>query len=311
MTTRKRKAEAEPKPTSEPSPMPSQWAELEALLEYSFRRPELLELALTHRSFPYEGGQTSATLAAQQLAIQQTNGWREPRNAPGTDNEQLEFLGDAVLGLLVTEALFAEFQQCGEGDLTRLRASLVSRKRMAEMGEQLNLGEHLLLGRSAELNGIRRKPTVLANAAEAVIAAVYLDARDPGSPYAATAGFGPVRRIVERYLLGPERANLHHELEQSGEGRALRDHKTLLQERVQAAGVGKLRYVDTGETGPAHQKRFAVEAHLESDDGVRVLSTGEGPSKKEAQQRAAALALQVLDPTDLAPAEVEAARGAA
>jgi len=299
MSTRKRKVEPEAPPPAGVSA--SRWAELEDLLDYSFRRPELLELALTHRSFPYEGGQTAAT-----LAIQQVHGWREPRNVPGTDNEQLEFLGDAVLGLMVTEALFAEFQQCGEGDLTRLRASLVSRKRMAEMGEQLDLGKHLLLGRSAELNGIRKKPTVLANAAEAVIAAVYLDARDPASPHAVTAGFGPVRRIVERYLLGPERENLHREIELSGEGRALRDHKTLLQERVQAAGSGKLKYVDTGESGPAHQKRFAVEAHLETEDGVRILSAAEGPSKKEAQQRAAALALE-----ELGPAEVEAARGVA
>ncbi|SEG63216.1 RNAse III [Bryocella elongata] len=298
MSTRKRKAEPEPTPTDTP---PSRWAELEDRLEYRFRRPELIELALTHRSFPYEGGQTAAT-----LAIQQTNGWREPRNVPGTDNEQLEFLGDAVLGLMVTEALFSEFQQCGEGDLTRLRASLVSRKRMAEMGEQLDLGKHLLLGRSAELNGIRKKPTVLANAAEAIIAAMYLDASAPGGEHAATAGFGPVRRIVERYLLGPERENLHRELEASGEGRALRDHKTLLQERVQAAGSGKLKYVDIGESGPAHQKRFAVEAHLETDDGVRILASAEGPSKKEAQQRAAALALE-----ELGPAEVAATRGVA
>lgn len=297
MTTRRRQPspEADPAPQAEAPATPSPWAELEGLLEYRFRRPALLELALTHRSFPYEGGQPSPL-----LAIQQTHGWREPRNLPGTDNEQLEFLGDAVLGLVVTEALFTEFPHCGEGELTRLRSSLVSRKRMAEMGEQLGLGKHLLLGRSAELNGIRRKPTVLANTAEAVIAAVYLDAREPGGPHAATAGFGPVRRIVELFLLGPERANLHRELESSGEGRALRDAKTLLQERVQASGVGRLRYVDTGDSGPAHQKRFAVEAHLEAADGVRVLAAAEGPSKKEAQQKAAAIALQVLGAADSA-----------
>lgn len=289
MTTRKRKPAAEPPAPEAPAPeaSPSPWAVLEQKLGYRFRRPELLALALTHRSYTYEGGQP-----ANPLALVQTHGWREPRNAPGTDNEQMEFLGDAVLGLAVTEALFAEFQRCGEGELTRLRASLVSRKRMAEFGEHLGLGDHLLLGRSAELNGIRRKPTVLANTAEAVIAAVYLDARESGG---ADAGMEPIRAIVERFLLGPERENLRRELDSAGEGRALRDHKTLLQERVQAANAGKLRYVDTGESGPAHQKRFSVEARLETDDGVRALASAEGPSKKEAQQRAAALALGILD----------------
>jgi ribonuclease-3 len=292
MTTRRRSAKSSHAEPAAPAAEPSRWAELEGRLGYTFRRPQLLELALTHRSFPYEGGQTVPVPGA-------LRGSRQPlvctcAFSTGTDNEQLEFLGDAVLGLAVTEALFAEFHQCGEGELTRLRASLVSRKRMAELGEQLGLGEYLRLGRSADLNGIRRKPTVLANTAEAVIAAIYLDSRAAGDAPESSHTLDPVRELVERCLLGPERQHLREELASAGGGRALLDHKTLLQERVQASSAGRLRYVDIAETGPPHQRRFVVEAQLEDGGTVRVLASAEGASKKEAQQRAAALALEHL-----------------
>ena len=275
------------------------FAALEALLGYRFHRLELLELALTHRSFPYE-----ERMDALAEPVEHRHPERE-RNQPGIDNEQLEFLGDAVLGLAVTEALFAEFPQCTEGELTRLRASLVSRKRMAEMGMELGLGEHLRLGRSAEQNGGRRKPALLANTAEAVIAALYLDALEQDGNGAERNGLGAVRALVERYLLEPERALLQQALaENSGRG-ALRDHKTLLQERVQAEGAGRLRYVDIAQSGPAHQRVFAVEAQLEGPSGTRVLAEAEGPSKKEAQQRAAELAMANWRPSPAAEAGVE------
>ncbi len=254
------------------------WVELEGRLGHHFQNAELLALALTHRSHTYEA--RHGTPAVTQPAHPEQ---REQRNAPGTDNEQLEFLGDAVLGLVVTEALFREFPKCGEGELTRLRSNLVSRKRMAEMGVQLGLGKALLMGRSAEHNGGRTKPALLANAAEAVLAAVYLDA--------GPEGISVLRKIVEQYLVQPEidamRAAVAH-----GAGRgAMRDHKTLLQERVQAESRGRIRYVDTAEIGPPHLRRFCVEARLESEDGERTLASAEGSSKKEAQQRAAELAL--------------------
>jgi len=253
--------------------------ELEQRLGHRFARPELLELALTHRSFPYE-------VRNGNPGVEASVDHADQRNQPGTDNEQMEFVGDAVLGLAITEALFREFPQCSEGELTRLRASLVSRKRMAEMGVELGLGEHLRLGRSAEQNGGRRKPALLANTAEAVIAAVYLDAREAGGD-----GLRAVQALAERYLVQPELAVMRAALAgDTGRG-AMRDHKTLLQERVQAQGAGKLRYIDTAQSGPAHQRRFAVEAQLESEHGIRVLSEAEGSSKKEAQQRAAELAL--------------------
>ncbi|HEY4357750.1 MAG TPA: ribonuclease III [Acidobacteriaceae bacterium] len=247
-------------------------AALEERLGWQFRKQDLLQLALTHRSFAYEarGATTEAAVPG--------------KNAPGEDNEQLEFLGDAVLGLAVTEALFREFPDRSEGELTRMRASLVSRESMAHMGEAMELGDLLLLGRSADRGGSRRKPALLANAAEAILGAVYLDAGEQGPQV--------VRAIVDRLLTRPAlpalRAALAHD---AGRG-ALRDGKTLLQERVQAAGAGKLRYVDTGQSGPAHERLFAVEARLENETGVRVLASAEGSSKKEAQQRAAALALE-------------------
>jgi ribonuclease III len=251
---------------------------LEDRLGHRFRRPELLQLALTHRSHTYE-----ARNGVPAIILPAHPEQRDQRNAPGTDNEQLEFLGDAVLGLVITEALFREFPHCSEGELTRLRSNLVSRKRMAEMGIELGLGEALLMGRSAEQNGGRRKPALLANAAEAVLAAAYLDAGKDG--------LALLQAIAERYLVKPELEAMRAALADDAGRGAMRDHKTLLQERVQAEGAGKLRYIDTAQSGPPHQRVFAVEARLENEEGERVLAAAEGLSKKEAQQRAAELAL--------------------
>ena len=243
---------------------------LEQRLGYTFQDRALLSLALTHRSHVYEARGDFDHLE---------------RNQPGTDNEQLEFLGDAVLELVTTELLLERFAGCAEGELTRIRASLVSRKRMAEMGAELGLGDHLLLGRSAEASGARERPALLANAAEAVIAAMYLDAGRSGRD-----ALAPVRTLARRLLLEPETPAIEAAL--AGEGRqAMRDAKTLLQERVQAEDAGQLRYVDVGQTGPAHDRRFTVEARLERNGQVRVLAQGEGPSKREAQQQAAHQAL--------------------
>ena len=256
--------------------------ELEERLGHRFGRPELLELALTHRSFTYE-----ARNGVPAVLLPAHPDQRDQRNAPGSDNEQLEFLGDAVLGLVVTEALFKEFPDCSEGELTRLRSNLVSRKRMAAMGLELGLGEALRMGKSAEFNGGRQKPALLANAAEAVLAAVYLDAGENGLVV--------LRALAERYLVQPELAAMRTALaEDAGRG-AMRDHKTLLQERVQAEGAGRLRYIDTAQSGPAHQRVFSVEARLEGSEGERVLAAADGSSKKEAQQRAAELALAGWD----------------
>jgi ribonuclease III len=264
---------------------------LEQILGYKFAKASLLELALTHRSHPYEARSDPSDISAH-----------ETKNTPGTDNEQLEFVGDAVLGLAVTELLYQQFPDRSEGELTRMRASLVSRQRMAALGVELGLDEHLLVGRSAEQNGARRKPALMANAAEAVMAAIYLDANAAGKD-----GFREVRRLVEQKLVKPELAMLKAALQSDGGRGALRDAKTLLQERVQARGVGRLRYADIEQSGPAHQRRFKVEARIEGIGGkVSVLASAEGASKKEAQQKAAELALKHWK--EPLPHEVGAAR---
>ena len=245
-------------------------AALEQRLGYTFRDTAILTLALTHRSHEFE-----------------TRGedHRDARNRPGTDNEQLEFLGDAVLGLAVSELAVECFPDRDEGELTRIRAALVSRKRMAQFGAELELGEHLLLGRSAEEAGARRRPALLANAAEAVLAAIYLDAVRHGAD-----GLTPVRNLVRSRLVDPEMETIRRELATSGRG-AMRDPKTLLQELVQAEAAGRLRYVDLAQSGPAHERSFQVEVRLEREHDSVVLADAEGPSKREAQQRAAEQAL--------------------
>jgi ribonuclease-3 len=301
----KRTKPATSRPKRSDAAIPSLFRALEALLEHSFCDPALLQLALTHRSHTYESRHGDPAPDAPFYE------YKYQKNAPGTDNEQLEFLGDAILGLCVAEALFKEFPQCTEGELTRMRSALVSRARLAQLGAALGLGQLLLLGKSAEHNAGRAKPALLANAAEAVIAAVYLDAAANGD-----SGMAPVCHIVEHYLLGPERANLRQALAESPRRGALRDPKTLLQERVQARvqalahtapdpsatadaattpAPARLRYVDIAMTGLPHQRVFTVEARLEEAHGTRVLATAEGPSKKEAQQRAAELALASWD----------------
>jgi ribonuclease-3 len=251
---------------------PADHTALEARLSYTFRDPALLTLALTHRSHVYEAAGHTDTAT---------------RNRPGTDNEQLEFLGDAVIGLIVAELLLDQFPACDEGELTRIRAALVSRQRMAALGAELHLADHLLLGQSADQSGARRRPALLANAAEAVLAALYLDASRAGeNPLV------PLRALAQRLLLAPELDNIRAALATSTTRGALRDAKTVLQERVQAINAGKLRYIDIDQTGPAHDRRFSVEARLETPTGTRTLAAAEGTSKREAQQRAAALALE-------------------
>ncbi|MDE1160618.1 MAG: ribonuclease III [Acidobacteriaceae bacterium] len=250
---------------------------LETRLGYTFADLGLLTLALTHRSHVYEARGDFEHVE---------------RNEPGTDNEQLEFLGDAVIGMVVSQLLLERFPTRDEGELTRIRSALVSRKRMAELGAVLDLAPALQLGRSAEASGVRDRPALLANASEAVIAAMYLDAGRCGmDPLAA------VRKLAEKLLLEPETAGIEKALEAGGRG-ALRDAKTVLQERVQAENAGRLRYVDIAQEGPAHARTFTIEVRIETDGtATRPLAQAEGTSKREAQQRAAQLALDAWQPT--------------
>jgi ribonuclease-3 len=241
-------------------------AELEAALGHGFAHPELLVRALTHRSLANE-------LAANEKA--QESGKEERAG----DNERLEFLGDAVLGLTVAEALFLLHPEWHEGELTRVRSQLVSRQHMAEVAKAIGLGSHLRLSRGEERTGLRRKSTVLSNTMEAVLAALFLD-----------GGLEPVRTFVRRRVMGEAAEHLAEELRS---GAALGNYKSALQERLQASKAGTPVYRVKSESGPDHHKRFMVEVRLKSErEGPgKPLARGMGSTKKHAEQDAARRAL--------------------
>ncbi len=206
------------------------------------------------------------------------------------DNERLEFLGDAVLGLVVAESLYLRHPSWQEGELTRLRAQLVSRRNMAIVAQAIGLGDHLLLGKGEDRSGGRRKSAILANAMEAVIAAMYLD----GGKSAGTDGaLQPVREFARKHILGQAADELARELRS---GAALGDHKSALQEYLQATHAGLPVYLVESESGPDHRKRFHVELRLRDADGEvgESLASGMGRTKKKAEQEAARRTLELL-----------------
>ncbi len=222
---------------------------LEEVLGHPFKNRELLERSLTHKSRVYE------------------------KNAedPASDNEQFEFLGDAILGFLVSEALVAQHPAFPEGRLSKLKAHLVSASHLHQVALRLNLGHHLLLGRGEEMSGGREKKALLANALEALIAALYLD-----------AGMEPVRSFVVQQIVG--------EAHLPEEGAQLTDYKSALQEMANALKLPQPRYSIVEERGPEHAKTFLVEVRLGKD----WVSRAEGLSKKSAGQNAAQQILQQL-----------------
>lgn len=236
-------------------------AGLERRLGHLFGRPGLLARALRHRSFTYE--QTHQDLE---------------------DNERLEYLGDAVLELAVSHLLLRRNPGEDEGRLTRLRAALVNETSLSLLARRLDLGPHLRLGRGELLSGGADKPSILSNALEAIIGAVFLD-----------AGFETASRLVER-LWEPL-------LDRAVEAPALKDAKTRLQELIQEREKVTPRYRLVRSEGPDHQRVFLVEVKLKR----KVLAQGQGRSKKEAEQAAATAAL-ILVEDGLEPEE-EAGRG--
>jgi ribonuclease-3 len=226
-----------------------EFEELQERVGYRFKDRGLLEHALTHRS-------------------------RAAEDASGgvADNESLEFLGDAVLGLVVAEMLFRRYPEYDEGQKSKIKASVVSTQALARRAEQIQLGDHLLLGRGEEKTGGRFKQALLADGYEALIAALYLDGGLP-----AAAGF------LERELA---------DAIASGAGEAVvgQDYKSALQERLQALGRPLPEYRVAAESGPDHRKEFTIEVVVESE----VLGTASGKAKKEAEQEAARLALERL-----------------
>jgi ribonuclease-3 len=246
--------------------------ELEAALGSRFSNPELLVCALTHRSL------------ARQLAQAD-----QSKQTAQADNERLEFLGDAVLGLVVAEALFVLHPEWQEGELTRVRSLLVSRQHIAQVAEEIGLGKHLRLSRGEEHSGLRRKSTVLSNTMEAVIGALFLD-----------GGLDPVRAFVRRQVMGQAAEQLAFELRS---GAALGNYKSALQERLQAARAGAPVYRVKSESGPDHRKRFLVEVRLKSEDTGpgKPLARGMGRTKKLAEQDAARRALDRFANVDSLP----------
>ena len=219
--------------------------ELEGKIGYTFRDRSLLVLALTHTSFANEAH--SGHLGS---------------------NERLEFLGDAVLELVSSDFFYREKPKLSEGELTKLRASFVCEPALAYCAEQIPLPPYLLLGRGEEMTGGRLRPSIVSDAMEAVIGAIYLH-----------GGLTPARAYIDRFILNDIEGK-----------RYFYDAKTILQEEIQKDKDAVLSYELRGEEGPEHLKRFTVAALR---DGVP-LAEGEGSSKKEAEQRAAYAALLAL-----------------
>ncbi|MBR2131964.1 MAG: ribonuclease III [Oscillospiraceae bacterium] len=218
---------------------------LEKKLQYTFSNRELLSEALNHSSYA-----------------------NEHRSASVHSNERLEFLGDSVLGFVTAEFLFRTYGKLPEGDLTRIRAALVCEQSLYEVARELELGQYLKLGKGEEAGGGRERQSILADAVEAVFAAVYLD-----------GGIEKARSLIHCVLLS--RTCVVEER---------RDYKTTLQELIQRKSGQVLTYHMVGESGPDHNKTFVFEVRLNGE----VIGQGNGHSKKEAEQDAARCALKQI-----------------
>lgn len=220
--------------------------ELEDKLEYHFKNQNYLKTALTHSSYANE------------------------TRVPGGSNERLEFLGDSILGLVVADYLFKQFPDLPEGDLTKKRAALVCEKACCGFSTQLDVGKYLLLSHGEQNSGGRTRSSILADAFESIIAAIYID-----------GGMEEARKFILRFVLP---------LLQTAKPKVFKDYKTALQEIIQQNPEEHLEYVLTGESGPDHDKHFTVEVHLNSN----VIGKGGGRSKKEAEQQAAREAMELM-----------------
>ncbi len=219
---------------------------LEKKLGYTFKNKALLLNALTHSSYA-----------------------NEARHGV-TSNERLEFLGDSVLSIIVSNYLFNQFPNMPEGELTKLRASLVCEKSLCAFSRELELGKFLQLGKGEDKGGGRERDSILADAFEAVLAAIYLD-----------GGMEIARKHVMNFVLW----ELKHT-----DDEVFKDYKTALQEIIQRNPEESVSYILTDEFGPDHDKQFTVEVHLNSN----IIGTGKGKSKKQAEQMAAKQALHLM-----------------
>ena len=232
-------------------------SELEQTIGYTFKDKSLIRTALTHSSFSNEN-------KARKINVE--------------CNERLEFLGDSVLSIVISEYLYDRFTKRPEGDLTKIRASVVCREALSKFANGISLGDYLFLGHGEELGHGRERPSILENAFEALLAAIFLDSGEDG------------KRNVAAFLL--PRVIPEIDMLDSGNELSEYDHKTKLQQIVQQANGEILEYVVVGESGPDHDKQFTVELMLND----RVVGTGVGTSKKRAEQMAAKAALEALFP---------------
>ena len=221
--------------------------ELEDKIGYHFNDTSLLETALTHSSYANE---------------------RKAQHIPY--NERLEFLGDAVLSVVVSDYIFKHCPELPEGELTKLRASLVCEKSLFEFAKRIDLGKYLLLSKGERHNGGAERPSILSDAFEALIAAVYID-----------GGMEPAAKHILNFVVPAIK---------SSKKKQVKDYKTTLQEIIQKNPGERLEYVLVSESGPDHNKHFVLEGHLNSN----VIGRGGGRSKKEAEQQAAREALELM-----------------
>ena len=240
---------------------------LEESLGHHFQRRILLEQALTHSS-----------QAREVEALGVGSGSSSPGSSNG-DNEMLEFLGDAVLGLAASETLFHRFPEFQEGQLSKLRAHLVGQRHLLRVAEQLQIGDYIRLGRGEEKSGGRNKASLLVDTLEAILAAIYLD-----------GGWAVARDFIVRVIVEPELA--HMKLETSAI--PVMDFKSALQEALQARGGSQPVYALVKEEGPEHKKTFTVEVRLPEPEMGQFVGRAQGATKKRAEQEAARQALEHL-----------------
>jgi ribonuclease-3 len=226
--------------------------ELEKTIGYCFKNKEILITALTHSSYANE---------------------QKAKKVVCRCNERLEFLGDSVLSLVVSEYIYSEYADKPEGDLTKIRASVVCSRSLSSLANEIKLGEYLLLGKGEEGTG-RTNPKILENAFEALLAAIYLDS-------------GNSKERVAEFLL----PIIKKEIVVASKDEMAYDYKTSLQQFIQSIGTERLQYVCVGESGPDHNKTFDVEVKLNSN----VIGKGTGKTKREAEQNAAKEALVLFD----------------
>lgn len=229
---------------------------LETSLSYKFRNKLLLENALTHRSRAHEDVSGGVV-----------------------DNESLEFLGDSILGMIISDQLFREYPDYDEGQKSKIKSVLVSSASLSKLGKELGLGEYLFLGRGEEKTGGREKPSLIADTFEAIVAAIYLD-----------GGLKAAEGFIKQQF-----SSVFNDLQRGSRSVELTaDYKSALQEWLQAHNKPLPNYILTKEWGPDHKKSFEVEVNV----GTEKIARAEGRSKKEAEQKVARTALDILEEQD-------------